>query len=193
MPRRKIQFIQHNYYHIYNRGAGRHKLFIEEDNYRYVLRRVKIYSRKFSLAIIAYCLMPNHYHFLIRQNNVVLVSELVKRVFGGYSRAVGRRYGWTGTLFEGRFQAKHVNTDAYLFHLCRYIHANPVKDGLVQSPEDWPYSNYQEWLGLRDGTLIDRQFVAEHFPNPAEYAAFVHDYLATRRLPGELGYLESFE
>ncbi len=192
MPKRKTQFIQHNYYHIYNRGAGRHNLFLEKDNYHYVLRRVKEYSRKFQLAVIAYCLMPNHYHFLIRQDSVVLVSELPKRVFGGYSRAVRQRYDWTGTLFEGRFQAKHVNTDTYLLHLCRYIHANPVKDGLVHVPEDWPYSNYQEWIGLRDGTLIDRPFVAEHFPSSADYIAFVNDYLAGQ-LPSELKYMMHFE
>jgi len=132
-------------------------------------------------------------NFIIRQDGVVWAGELPKRVFGGYSRAVGRRYGWTGTLFEGRFQAKHIYTDAYLLHLCRYIHANPVKGRLVQSPEDWPYSNYQEWIGLRDGTLIDRQFVSDQFPNPAEYAAFVHDYLAGQQLPNELAYLEHFK
>jgi REP element-mobilizing transposase RayT len=132
-------FAKGQYYHLYNRGAGRQSLFIEESNYHYIQRRTKLYCRKFRLSVIAYCLLPNHYHFLIRQDGESLVSELPKRVFGGYSRAVNRKYGWSGTLFEGRFQSKLVDTDAYLLHLCRYIHANPVIHGIVDAPEDWPY------------------------------------------------------
>ena len=93
MPRRSIQFEKGHYYHIYNRGAGRHNLFIEEDNYLYILQRMKKYVEELCLSIIAYCLMPNHYHLLIRQNGDIAVSELPKRLFGGYSRAVQRRYG----------------------------------------------------------------------------------------------------
>ncbi len=69
MPRRKVQFIQGHYYHIYNRGAGRHNLFIEQENYLYILRKMKGYLTEFSLVMIAYCLMPNHYHFLLRQDD----------------------------------------------------------------------------------------------------------------------------
>lgn len=172
MPRRKAEFVQHGYYHIYNRGAGRHKLFIEKDNYLYILRRTKKYTKEFDLTVIAYCLMPNHYHFLIRQDGNTSLGELPKRVFGGYSRAVNKRYGWSGTLFEGRFKAKTVTTDNYLYQLCRYINANPVKDGIVKRLEDWPYSNYLEWVGLRDGTLVDRQFVQEVFGDATSYRAF---------------------
>ncbi|HFE65995.1 MAG TPA: transposase [Chloroflexi bacterium] len=189
MPRRNVNFVQRHYYHIYNRGAGRHNLFIEKDNYLYVLRQTKKYLKEFALVMIAYCLMPNHYHFLIRQDGQIPAGELPKRVFGGYSRAVNRRYQWTGTLFEGRFQARHVDNDNYLRHLCRYIHANPVKDGLVNSLEAWPYSNYLEWVGLRQGTLVDYQFIRDIFGDGFDYEAFVQDYLATRQLPDELNYL----
>ena len=190
MPRRKIHFTQDHYYHIYNRGAGRHNLFIEQDNYLYILRQMKNYLTKFSLVMIAYCLMPNHYHYLLRQDGIVSVGELPKRLFGGYSRAVQRRYNWTGTLFEDRFQARHVDSDSYLRHLCRYIHANPVKDGLVQHLEEWPYSNYLEWIGERNGSLVDHDFVRDMFGNGQQYQQFVQDYLLTRQLPDELNYLD---
>ena len=189
MPRRNVQFIRGHYYHIYNRGAGRHNLFIEKDNYLYVLRRTKKYIREFALTLIAYCLMPNHYHFLVRQDGEIPAGELPKRVFGGYSRAVNRRYGWSGTLFEGRFQARHVNSDDYLRHLCRYIHANPVKDGMVEHPEEWTYSNYPEWIGLREGMLVDHQFIMDRFGDSVGYEEFVKDYLLMRGLPDELNYL----
>ncbi len=192
MPRREVQFVRHGYYHIYNRGAGRHDLFIEEDNYLYVLRRTKKYIGEFDLTIIAYCLMPNHYHFLIRQEFDIPAGELPKRVFGGYPRAVNKRYGWSGTLFEGRFCAKAVTTDAHLIHLCRYIHANPVKDGIVERLDEWPYSNCLKWVGVRHGTLVDHQFVMNMFGDAATYKAFVLEHLQSRRLPDELEYLMGY-
>jgi putative transposase len=190
MPRRKVQFVQGHYYHIYNRGAGRHNLFIEQDNYLYVLRKMKGYLTEFSLAMIVYCLLPNHYHFLLRQDGLISAAELPKRLFGGYSRAVQRRYKWTGTLFEGRFEARHVGSENYLRHLCRYIHANPVKHGLVRRLEAWPYSNYLEWIGERDGTIVDHSFIQDMFGSGQEYRQFVQDYLITRKLPSGLEYLD---
>lgn len=190
MPRRDINFTRHHYYHIYNRGAGRHDLFLERDNYFYVLRRCREYTCLLDLTVIAYCLLPNHYHFLLRQDGQTPAGELPKRVFGGYSRAVNRRYGWSGTLFEGRYKARHVGDDDYLRHLCRYIHANPVLAGLVRRPEDWPYSNYREWIGRRQGKLVDRHFVADLFPDPAAYTQFVADFIQMKQLPDALAYLE---
>lgn len=98
-------------------------------------------------------------------------------------------YLHSGTLFEGRYKAKPVTHHNYLLHLCRYIHANPVKDGMVQHLEEWQYSNYLEWIGKRDGKLVDYQFVDEFFPNKTDYVEFVQDYLLTRQLPDELNYL----
>jgi len=65
-----------------------------------------------------------------------------------------------------------------LLHLCRYVHANPVKHGLVSHVEDWPYSNYLEWIGLRAGTLVDLEFMREHLPAVQDYRQFVLDYVS---------------
>lgn len=146
MPRRKTSFNQDNFYHIYNRGALRRSLFIEETNYRYIIRRIKECAAACQLTCAAYCLLPNHYHLLVRQDGEIPVSELPKRLFGGYSRAVNNRYGWEGTIFEGRFKDRQVTDEDYLRHLCRYIHANPVKHGLVDDLEAWPWSNYLAWI-----------------------------------------------
>ena len=82
----------------------------------------------------------------------------------------------------------------YLLHLCRYLHANPVKDGLVAQPSDWPYSNYLEWVGLRSGALVDQEFIGRHFQSAAEYTEFVAEYLRTRDLPpAVLAYLNDIE
>ncbi len=178
MSRRRVRFAQGQYYHIYNRGIGRQPIFREEDNYLFVLRLVKKYARALSIAVIAYCLMPNHYHFLVRQDNEEPVGLLPQRVFNSYTKAFNKLYNRTGTLFEGRYRAIHVDRDNHLLHLCRYIHANPVKDGLVSHLEEWPYSNYHEWVGIRSGTLVDRAFVHGYFPVGQTYGRFVLDYLA---------------
>jgi REP element-mobilizing transposase RayT len=178
MPYRKVQFAQGQFYHIYNRGVGRQPIFQEEENYLFLLRRVKEYASAFHIAVITYCLMPNHYHFLLRQDDQIPAGRLPQRVFNSYTKAFNKRYDRTGTLFEGPYKAIHVDQDRYLLHLCRYIHANPVKHGLVPDLEQWPYSNYLEWIGARNGKLVDRAFVREQFPVPEGYRQFILDYLS---------------
>ena len=177
MPYRKVQFAQGQFYHIYNRGVGRQPIFREEENYLFLLRRVNKYASAFHIAVITYCLMPNHYHFLLRQDDQIPAGRLPQRVFNSYTKAFNKRYDRTGTLFEGPYKAIHVDQDHYLLHLCRYIHANPVKHGLVPDLEQWPYSNYLEWIGARNGKLVDRAFVREQFPVPEGYRQFVLGYL----------------
>ena len=176
MPHRNIEFTQGGYYHIYNRGARRESIFRERDNYLFVLRQMKHYARELRIAVIAYCLMPNHYHLLVRQDGEQAAGLLPQRVFNSYSKAYNTRYELTGTLFEGRYQALCVNTDAHLTHLCRYIHANPVKHGFTQRADEWEFTNFAEWVGARTGTLVDHIFVAGYFPAASAYRAFLDAY-----------------
>lgn len=175
MPYRGDAFTQGQYYHIYNRGAGKGQIFFNEGNYEYLLRLVKRYYQKHGATIIAYCLMPNHYHFLLRQETDEPLSKFVGVLFNAYAQALNIQQKRTGTLFEGRFRHKCVDKWEYLVTLCRYIHRNPVKARLVSKPEDWLYSNYREWIGMRNGELKDETFIQDHFPSPEEYVAFVND------------------
>jgi len=194
MRPRRPEYLAHHYYHIYNRGANRGVIFREEENYIFVLRKMKKYSHSLELTLIAYCLMPNHYHFLIRQDGEQPAGLLPQRVFNSYTKAFNKRYGRSGTLFEGPYRVTLVEEETYVSHLCRYIHANPVKDGLVTHLEDWPYSNYPEWMGLRSGTLVSRDFIQDHFESPTSYQDFVLDYIAGMQLPKELEtYLSDWE
>ncbi|MBP7963898.1 MAG: transposase [Caldilineaceae bacterium] len=180
MPIRDVQFVKGQYYHIYNRGANRLSIFRNDADFRLVLNLIKKVSIACNLSIIAYCLMPNHYHWLIRQNGEAPARLLPQRVFGSYTRKFNHRYERSGTLFEGRFKANLVEDDVYLRHLCRYIHANPVKDGFALAPDLWPYSNYLEWIQKRNGSLVDRAFVEDFFSTPSAYAAFVAAYAEER-------------
>ena len=203
MPRRTISFVPDIYYHFYNRGNNRQAVFFEADNYLYFLSGVKKYLVPF-VNIVAYCLMPTHYHILVRikqTSEVFKTSEVSRQVslamqkfLISYTKAINKRFSRVGALFQGQFQAKPIQTYSHLLNLCVYIHANPVKDGLVTLPEDWIYSNYLEWLGQRDGTLVDWEFVQEHFGSPAEYQELVMQYIKTRYLPDDVRkYLEAFE
>lgn len=161
------------YYHVYNRGTNRQKIFACDENYLFLLRRIVQYSASSAVTFIAYCLMPNHYHFLLRAESDDSLSPFVQRLFNSYTQAYNRQQRRSGTLFEGRAKSKLVDKDKYILHLARYIHLNPVKKGLVMHPRDWPYSNYREWVGSRSGKLYDPEFVAMFFRTPEEYERFV--------------------
>ena len=102
-------------------------------------------------------------------------SKFINVLFNAYVQAVNRQQGRKGTLFEGRFRHVWVDREEYLIHLCRYIHLNPVKAGLVAEIGDWPYSNYLEWIGERAGRLKDDVFIRDRFPTPEAYQRFVAD------------------
>ena len=173
----RMSFQQGGYYHLYNRGAGRQVIFCHERNYVYLLRLLKTVAQECSVTVIAYCLLPNHYHWLVRQDGQIPVGKVPARVFGSYTQAFNRAYERTGTLFEGPYKALAVETDAYFVNLCGYIHLNPVHHGLVDVPEAWPYSNYLEWIEKRPGTLVDRDLVRAYFANPKAYEEFIHTFL----------------
>jgi putative transposase len=174
------------YYHIYNRGISKSPIFREEANYLFILRKMKEVCRENQLNMIAYCLEPNHYHFFVRQDGEHPAGNLPQFVFNSYTKAYNKKYEHSGTLFEGRFRAKPIQTSSHLLHLCRYIHGNPVKDGLVVNPADWQYSNYLEWIGERKGTLVDHDFIKEQFGSAEEYKKFLFEYLKSRQLPDDV-------
>lgn len=127
--------------------------------------------------------MPNHYHLLVRQDGEQQAGLLPRYVFNSYSKAYNKRYEHSGTLFEGNYKVKPILQSKHLLHLCRYIHGNPVKAGLVADPADWDYSNYLEWIGERDGSLFDPEFVRVNFTSLALYRDFVIHDLRGRDLP----------
>jgi putative transposase len=162
-----------HYYHVYNRGVNRQRIFANPENYLFLLRRAKTFLADYPLRVIAYCLMPNHYHFLLYPEDDTALSRFIQRLFNSYTQAFNKQQGRRGTLFEGRAKSVLVDTDAYILHLCRYIHLNPVRAGLVARPDQWPYSNYLEWVARRNGTLVDRAFVQQYFSAPEDYENFV--------------------
>ncbi len=167
-------------------AGSKSPIFREEANYLFVLGKIKEYSRANDISMIAYCLEPNHYHFLARQDGEEPAGNLPQFVFNSYSKAYNKKYEHSGTLFEGRFRAKAIQTKSHLLRLYRYIHGNPVKDGLVTDPAEWPYSNYLEWIGEREGKLVDHDFIENQFGTAEEYKKFLFEYLKSRQLPDDV-------
>jgi len=168
-----MKHIAGQYYHIYNRGVEKRKIFTNEDNYYFLLRRIKEFLPEYPITLNTYCLMPTHYHFLFRAEEDDGVSPFIQRLFNSYTQAFNKQEKRSGTLFEGRAKSILIDEDSYLFQISRYIHLNPVLAGFVKKPEDWVFSNYCEFIGLRQGTLFDPTFIKEQFGSPQEYRKFV--------------------
>jgi putative transposase len=176
VPYRGDVFAAGQYYHIYNHAVGQELLFHTPANYEYLLRLVKRHAPASGATVIAYCLMPNHYHFLLRQEGDAPLSKFINVLFNGYVQAINRQQRRKGPLFASRFRHVWIDCEEYITHLCRYIHLNPVKAKLVARANDWPYSNFCDWVGERSGTLKDEAFIREHFPTAEDYRQFVTDW-----------------
>jgi REP element-mobilizing transposase RayT len=164
-----------HFYHIYNRGVGKQNIFTCANNYLFLLQRIQKYLPLYPINLIAYCLMPNHYHLFLYTEKDGAPASFVQRLFNSYTQAFNRQKGRSGTLFEGRAKSKPILENEYLFHIARYIHLNPVRAGLVEKPESWAFSNYREFIGLRKSPLFDAEFLEIQFGSPEEYRLFVED------------------
>ena len=179
MPQRNIELCEGEYYHLYNRGNNRERIFFERENYLFFLRRLRKHLVPI-LDIVAYCLMPTHYHLLVMLNEADL-SHRMQLFSISYTKAMNKRYDRVGALFQGTFRAKHVDGNNYLVHLSRYIHLNPVIAGLVERAEGWEFSSYPEYIGIRNGTLPAPEIVLSQFPSPEAYREFVESYIPSER------------
>jgi len=162
-------------YHIYNRGCNHDNIFFKKENYRYLIKKFEETISLYSIEMIAYCLMPNHYHLLVRQNSERPISKWLQQIFNGYTQAVNKQEGRSGTLFQGRPRHILIDSEEYLLDLIGYIHFNPVKAGLTTRPKDWEFSNCREWYGQRRSKLISEKFIRE-FLSRSEYKDFMQYY-----------------
>ncbi|HQM82615.1 MAG TPA: transposase [Syntrophorhabdaceae bacterium] len=126
--------------HITHRAAGKETLFVEDDDYLFMLSLMKELSNEYAVTIFAFCLMPNHVHLLLKPDHDNL-SEFMRDMCGQYARRFNKRYERKGHLFGGPFRQSIVNDDSYLLAASLYIHLNPVNAGLVSDPGKYRYSS----------------------------------------------------
>lgn len=190
-------FAENTYYHIYNRGVEKRNIFIDNQDYEVFLHLLKYYLSEKNEALthpielvaptdkpirprplrnlnkeidlIAYCLMPNHFHLLVKQNTKNGITKLTRSVSTTYALYFNRRYKREGTLFQGRYKAVIIKNDSYLLHLSRYIHLNPLtlmtRTDLVIWPH-WPYSSYNYYLGTKKADWVKPEIILKFFERP---------------------------
>jgi len=180
-----IPLIPGMYYHVYNRGINRERIFFEERNYSYFLA---LFARHVtSIAdLFAYCLLPNHFHFLLQIKtgdhlNSSLAAKAFNKLFSSYAKAINKAYARTGSLFQHHFGRIPVTSQRYYSALTCYIHRNPQKHGLVSDFRDWPYSSYPILLS-QNPTPVRRVETLEWFGGAAEF----QDYHKGWRLGGKI-------
>ncbi len=175
-----IPLIAGHYYHLYNRGNNGENLFIEERNYQYFLQ---LYSRYIfpTVDTYAYCLMKNHFHFLVRPRLTALnnfestpsvdYSKSFSNLFNAYTKAINQTYHRTGSLFEKPFKRILVDSERYLVHLVSYIHRNPQQHGFTDDFRTYPYSSYQT-IWQQKNSRLEYQQVFEWFGNISALANY---------------------
>ena len=167
------------YYHVYNHANGDENLFRQEENYHYFLNLWAKHIEPIA-DTYAYCLMPNHFHALIRikeldiieakiaMSDEVTIETFISRTFSNffnaYAKAFNKMYDRRGSLFNRPFKAKEIDNDQYLTVVIAYIHRNPVHHGFRDTIDDWPFSSYEALLSTKP-TKIKRRKVLDWFGN----------------------------
>lgn len=154
-------------YHIYNRGNNRENLFYKHENYLYFLRQYNYYLNDY-LETFAYCLLPNHFHLLVRvkdPNHIPSLSDLecispaetvsdqFRKLFMSYAKAINKQENRTGSLFQKNFKRKLVENERYFTRLIYYIHANPQLHDIHPDFTNYPYSSYESLLSFKPTKL----------------------------------------
>lgn len=179
MPYRFTPFVDQGFYHIYNRGVEKREIFSNEKDYQRFLavlyyyqfgdpkppfsqkRRLLYQGLDFSknpkpLEIICYCLMPNHFHLLIRQLRDGGIQKFMQKILNSYTKYFNTKHIRVGPLLQGAFKAVPIETDAQLVHVSRYIHLNPFVSNLSKELKTFPYSSYPSFIGLTNNPLCNK-------------------------------------
>ncbi|PAU93878.1 transposase [Aliifodinibius salipaludis] len=161
-----MEFKQGKIYHTYNRGNNKQLIFCSTENYLFFLRKMRNHILP-EARILAYCLMPNHFHWLVHiQNKYNQESNSLNKEIGillrSYTQAINKRFSRTGSLFQQGTNAVEINSQIYALTCFHYIHQNPVKANLVNQMEKWPFSSFPDYAGIRDGSLVNKKFAYQY-------------------------------
>ena len=195
MPSRIVPFVNGHYYHIYNRGVEKRPIFEGNWDQTRLMKTIQYYQLsgpkprlsiflkyktfkpdpgKKIVEIISYCLMPNHFHFLIKQTKDGGITEFVSKLSNSYTKFYNTKYHRVGPLLQGEFKSVLVETDEQLIHLSRYIHLNPVASLIVKDLNQYKWSSYHEYVENKNG-ICSKEEIMNFFKTPQDYQKFVLD------------------
>ncbi|QSE98975.1 hypothetical protein [Fulvivirga lutea] len=209
MPDYHSKFEIDNYYHIFNRGNNKEDIFKSTDNYIYFLQKWNKYIAPFA-DTLAYCLLPNHFHFLMRVKAVnaknltktqrlskvgevqetqievnTILEEQFKRLFMSYALSFNKQHNRTGSLFQKSFRRIQVNSDYYLTRLIHYIHHNPIHHQFVKEYSQWKFSSYNAFIS-KETTRLNRDEVHSWFGGKGAFIEFHNQNLELNEPDKEL-------
>lgn len=214
---RKFKFSVGEFYHLYNRGNSKAKIFLDNSDKQRFLKLLficndikpvvfktiqglpleKIEKGDAIVDLGAYCLMPNHFHILIREKIEKGISVFMSKLLTAYSMYFNKRYERTGKLFEGAFRATHIDDNEYLKYLFSYIHLNPIKnidsewkengvtdkEKVKQYLEKYKYSSYLDYLGCdrKEKIILNQKVFPRYFENFGEFEDFISTWLQYKK------------
>ncbi len=147
---------EHCFYHITSRGDDRKKIYVSDRDYEKFLEYISLAKAKFNFHVYAYCLMTNHYHLLL-ETTQANISKIMHYINGSYTTYYNIKRKRSGHVFQGRFKSLVVDKDSYFLELSRYIHLNPVKAKIAETPQAYRWSSYLGYLDKKDPLLdLDR-------------------------------------
>lgn len=195
------QYLEGGFYHIYNRGVDKREIFSDNLDYKMFLSYLKNYLTPWNpkqvrpvrktnmgeiIKLMAYCLMPNHFHLLIKQHYKLAITDFMRRLTNGYTRYFNTRWHRVGPLFQGRYKGILIIEESYLLYLTSYIHRNPLEILGQENRSNllsYSYSSYGEYLGIRKTVWIHPEEILEFFRSrqrdgfndSLSYQSFVED------------------
>ncbi|MEM7373939.1 MAG: transposase [Bacteroidota bacterium] len=181
----RIPLVHSQVYHLYNYGINRMNIFYEARNYPYFLRLLRRHTSPIA-DLLAYCLLPNHFHLLVRikewqelpqeiQTGKIKLHHPFSHCFNAYSKSINNAYNRSGKLLNENVKRQLVDTEEYLKRALYYIHANPQKHGLVRDFREYQYSSYQLFES-GDGTWLDRESVISLLGSREAFLQYHADY-----------------
>lgn len=177
-----MHFISDNLYHIYNQGNNKQVVFHDDEDYFTFIRLMRTLICPHA-EIVCYCLMPNHFHLIVYTDNRIVtlkkqgsifidpLSNAIRRLLSGYARISNKKYNRSGSVFRQKTKSKLLSDDIiiqgsdltvpdYCKNVFLYVHQNPLKARLVNKSEQWLYSSFLDYAGLRNGTLCNKEIAA---------------------------------
>lgn len=220
MPYRKTPLVINQFYHVFNRSIARQPIFLNKRDYQRMIQVIDFYRYpkprlRFSffdrlpsdekenflrelrkempiVEIISYCLMPNHFHFLLRPIADFGISDFIRNIQHSYSKYFNVKNDRSGSLFQGMFKAVLIETDEQFVHVSRYIHLNPVSSYLIEADqlENYPWSSFKEYVAKSsNSTFLDKKLIMEWFKSAENYKQFVLDQADYQRGLEEIKHL----
>ena len=165
-------------HHVVQRGNNKEAVFFDEEDRVKYIHLIGKYSDKWNPPVLAYCLMTNHVHLLVKPRENLSLYKMMQGVTLCYTQYVNRRYGRTGRLWESRYHSCIVDKDSYLWAVARYIETNPVRAGIVKKAEDYAYSSARyHIIGGTDDVLAEELFEETQ---RKDYRAFIRSILSEK-------------